>query len=90
MKEQRTVHGMLIVSLLGIVLAPFCAKPPSHYTWMDFFIGKVDIIDSNGAVERAEIKKELFVDDTVRTGDKSYAFIQHGVGILVQVFGTPS
>lgn len=86
---MKKIYPYLIAVIMILALAAaaaFFVKSRPHWAWLDFFLGKVDVIKSAGPAEPAEIKKKLYRDDIVKTGIKSMAFIQCGGDSLVQIF----
>jgi hypothetical protein len=82
MNGTRTVP---IAALAVIALVLSCAKPAPQHTFLDFFIGAVEVIGGAGAPRPAEIKMPLSREDTVKTGAKSMAFVQCGADNIIQV-----
>ena len=56
-----------------------------HFNFLDFYIGKVEVLKSDNIIEPAEIKKRLLSSDIVRTFEESKAYIQFGDDHIVEV-----
>ncbi len=78
---------LLLVTLLAAVSAIIfiLTKTDKNVTYLDFFIGTVDIVREDRSTEQAVIKKPLYLKDTVNTGKDSKAFIQYGADSIVEL-----
>ncbi len=80
-KMQR----ILPLSCACIALILSCAKVSQQHTWLDFFVGRVEVLGAGGGIKPAEIRMPLELQDTVRTREKSMAFVQCGADTIIQV-----
>jgi hypothetical protein len=55
------------------------------HTWLDFFVGRVEVLGGAGSPKAAEIRMLLAREDTVRTHEKSMAFVQCGADNIIQI-----
>jgi len=76
--------SILLLNVIGFLF--YSATPSEHSSFLDFFIGRVDIITFNSAIEPAVIKKKLYRDDTVKTHPSSKAYIQIGYDSIIEDF----
>lgn len=81
---RKTDCSLLLISSL-IILILSCSHTAPNHTFLDFFVGNVAVLGAGGAAKTAEIKMPLAQEDTVRTGDKSLAFVQCGADNIIQV-----
>src|SRR5512138_2463987 len=81
---RKTAYSLpLFASLIALILS--CSHSAPNHTFLDFFVGNVAVLGAGGAAKTAEIKMPLAREDTVRTGDKSLAFVQCGADNIIQV-----
>ena len=85
--KKVIIPAVIIVAVIGTAAVSFVVfRPVPHFNWLDFFIGKVEVIKLDASREPAEVKKRLFADDTVKTWGKSLAYIQCGTDSIIQIF----
>ncbi len=82
---MRKACIITISPLAVIALILSCARPAPPHSFLDFFIGTVEVLGGTGTSRPAEIKMPLFPEDTVKTGDTSMAFLQCGADNIIQV-----
>ena len=83
MKKIILTSSLLILCLLAILI--FSLKPDPHFSYIAFYIGKVEILKTDRTVEPAKIKYVLNVGDIVKTENNSKAYIQYGADALIEV-----
>jgi hypothetical protein len=90
-RKETFKRVIIIVILFSMMIAfvisgfKYLIRDRYHYNFLDFYIGKVEILKSDNCIEPADIKKELFLSDKVRTYESSKAYIQFGTDHLVEV-----
>jgi len=75
-----------LVILVLLAASISCSQLKSHFNYLLFYVGRVDIIKPDKSVSPAEIKKPVFSDDTVKTAANSSAYIQCGSDILIRIW----
>ena len=70
---------------LAILVTLSCSQTEPRHTWLDFFLGRVEVLGAGGASKAAVIRMPLVREDTVRTHEKSMAFVQCGADNIIQI-----
>lgn len=73
------------LSLMAFVAVLSCAPSGPVHTWLDFFVGRVEVLGGGGSPKAAEIRMPLMREDKVRTHEKSMAFVQCGADNIIQI-----
>lgn len=83
MRLRSLIHNPL--SMMAFVVLLSCAPATPMHTWLDFFVGRVEVLGGAGSPKAAEIRMLLAREDTVRTHEKSTAFVQCGADNIIQI-----